>query len=90
MFGFIKNMFIVLLSVYTIGCFAASLAPNYKEPIKCVSLNSKPCQTRPAIVNINSDETAENPVTVSVNKCGGSCNNIDDPYACVCVLNKVK
>ena len=40
MFGFIKNMFIVLLSVYTIGCFGASLAPNYKEPIKCVSLNS--------------------------------------------------
>ena len=25
------------------------------------------------------------PFTVSVNKCGGNCSNIDDPYARVCV-----
>ena len=30
------------------------------------------------------------PYTVSVNKCGGSWNTIDDPYAPVGVLNKVK
>ena len=30
------------------------------------------------------------PFTVSVNKCDGSCNTIDDPCARVCVLNKVK
>ena len=27
---------------------------------------------------------------LSVNKCGGSCNNINDSYARVCVPNKVK
>ena len=26
----------------------------------------------------------------SVNKCGGTCNTIDDPYAEVCIPNKVK
>ena len=31
-----------------------------------------------------------NPFTVNVNKCGGSFNTIDDPYARVCVPNKVK
>ena len=28
------------------------------------------------------------PFTGSVNKCGGSCNTINDPYARVCVLDK--
>ena len=28
--------------------------------------------------------------TVSVNKRGGSCNTIDDPYAQICVRNKFK
>ena len=30
------------------------------------------------------------PFIVRVNKCSWSCNTIDDPYARVCVLNKVK
>ena len=30
------------------------------------------------------------PFTVSVNKCGGSCNTVDDVYDRVCVSNKVK
>ena len=29
------------------------------------------------------------PFTVSVHKCDGSCNTTDDPYARVCVPNKV-
>ena len=30
------------------------------------------------------------PFTTSVDKCGGSCDTIDDPYAEDCVSNKVK
>ena len=59
------------------GSFGASLASNYKEPIKYISLNN---QARPTIVNINYDETRFYPFTVSVNKCVGSRNTIDDPY----------
>ena len=33
MFGFIKKMFIRLLSVCTLASFSGSLPPNYKEPI---------------------------------------------------------
>ena len=29
-------------------------------------------------------------IYVSVNKCGGSCNTISDPFAPMCVPNKVK
>ena len=51
----------------------------------------KQCQTRTILVDMNSNETLFYPFTVSVTfKCGESCNTIDDPYAQVCVPNKVK
>ena len=55
-----------------------------------MSLNNQSCQTRPTLININSKETNFYPFNVSVNKCGTSCNTIDDPYHRVCVPNKVK
>ena len=58
--------------------------------MKYVSLNNLQCKTRLTIVNINSDETLFYPFLVSVNKCGESFNNIDDPYALVCLPNKVE
>ena len=85
MFGFFKKMFTGLLSVCAIGSLGESLAS--KGPIKCVSLNNLSCKVDQ---NINSDETLFYPFAVRVNKCGGGCNTIDDPYARVCVTNKLK
>ena len=82
-------MFIGLLSVCTIS-FGESLVSNSKGPISCVSLNNHPRTAGSTLVNINSEETFFYPFTASVNKCGGSCNTIDDPYARFCVPNKVK
>ena len=90
MFGFIEKLFIGLLSVYPIGSFGASLASNYKEPIKCVSLNNKPCKARKTLIKINSDKALFYPFTVSANNCSGSCNTFDDSYSWICVRNKVK
>ena len=82
-------MFIGFLRICTIESFNGSLGCD-KGNIKCVSLNDHPCQTRPNIVNIRSDENLFYPFTVSVDKFGGICNTIDDPYAQVRVPNKVK
>ena len=41
-------------------------------------------------MNLNSDETRFYSFIVSVNKCCGTCYTIDDPYAEVCIPNKVK
>ena len=41
-------------------------------------------------VNINLNVALFNPFTVSVIKCGRSCNIINDLYAQLCVPNKVK
>ena len=85
-----KKMFIGLLNVCAIGSFGESLVSNSKGPLKCLTLNNQPCQARPMVVNINSDETLFYPFTANVNKCSGSCNKIDDPYAQVYVPDKVK
>ena len=74
---FIKKIFIKLLSACTTGSFSGSLASNSKASIKCVSLNNRPCQARPTIANIKSNETLFYPFTVSDNVFGGSCNTIE-------------
>ena len=56
MFGFIIKMFIGLLNVFTAVIFVRSLASNSKGPIKRVSLSNRPCQARPTITDINSNE----------------------------------
>ena len=76
-----KTIFVALLSTCTIESLGELLVDNLKRPIKCVFLNNQPCKARPTIVNINSDQTLLYPFTVSVNKRGGSCNTVDNPYA---------
>ena len=55
----------------------------------CIS-KYQSCQARPTLVDINSHKTLFYPFTVIANECGGSCNTINDPYAWVCVTNKIK
>ena len=78
-------MFVGLLSVCPIVAFCESLASNEK-----VRLNKHPFQTRPTIFHVNSDETLFYQFNVSVYKCVGSCNTIDDTHVRVYVPNKVK
>ena len=49
--------------------------------LKCVSMNNQECKLKPAIININSNESLFYPYSIAVNKCSGSFNNINDPYA---------
>ena len=80
----------MFLSACMIGNFGESLAFDSKGPIKCLSLNNQSSQTRSTIVNVNSVKTLFCLFNVSANNIGGSCHIIIDPYARVCVPNKVK
>ena len=51
------------------------------DSLKCISRNNQECKVRPEIVNVNSDE----PVLIPF-----SCNNINGPYAKLCVPHVVK
>ena len=69
--------------------------------LKCVSINNQECKIRLKIININSNEPSFYPYSILLNKCRGSCRNINDPCAKLCfpdvfknmnikVLNNVK
>ena len=53
-------------------------------------MNNQACKTRTKIININNNEPVLYPFSMNVNKCSGSCNNINDPYAKLCVPDVVK
>ena len=69
MFGFFKNVFVVAISFFS--CNA----------LKCVSMNNQECKIRPEIITVNSKETLFFPYSVKIDKCSGSCNDIDNLYA---------
>ena len=60
------------------------------NPLKCVSMNNQLCKIRTKIININNNDPTFYPFSISVNKCSGGCNNINDPYAKLCVPDVVK
>ena len=84
MFGFIKKIFLTGLTVLS------HLNPLSATPLSCISMNNQACKIRPEIVNVNSDEPEFYPFSVKKSKCSGSCNNINDRYAKICVPDVVK
>ena len=66
-----------------------SSPPNLNS-LKCVSLKNLKYKVRPEIVDINSNNPIFYPFSIKVNTCRGNCNNINNPYARICVPDAVK
>ena len=58
--------------------------------LEYVSIKNRECRTRPEIISVNTDERVLYPFSIKVNKCSGSCNYINDPYAKLCVPDIIK
>ena len=60
--------------------------------LECVSLINRKYIPRPKILDVNEGvgEALFYPYNVLVNKCGGSCDTLDDPMAKLCVPNIIK
>ena len=78
MFKFIKKVFVVVISFFSCNT------------LECVSMNNLEYKIRAEIININSKEPLFYPYSVNINKCSGSCNNINDPYAKLCIPDVIK
>ena len=78
MFRFAKQIFVSAMVLFS--CNALNV-----NPLKCVSMNNQECTIWPEIININSNEPSFYPYSILANKCSGSWNNINDPYAKWCV-----
>ena len=53
-------------------------------------MKNRNCKIRTKIIDINSNEPLFYLFSVSLNKCSGSCNNINDRYAKLCVPDLAK
>ena len=82
MFRFIKEILISALMYF------GNL--SNVNSLECVSMKNQECKARPEIVDINSNNPIFYPFGIKVNKCNGNCNNINDPYARICVPDTVK
>ena len=71
MLGFIKKCFFTPITFFGYN----SLNVNSLE---CVSMNNQQCKKRTKIININNNEPVFYLFSIKVNKCSGSCNNIND------------
>ena len=58
--------------------------------LKCFSMNNRECKIRPEIININTNEPLLYPYSIKINRCKGSCNTINDPYAKICATDQIK
>ena len=87
MFVFIKNIFCIgslfLLSL-------VSTTPLNAIPLSCISLKNQECKVRSGIIDINSNNPIFYPFSVKINKCSSNYNNINDPYANICVPDTEK
>ena len=82
MLEFIKNCFFTGLK------FVSTLVSV--NSLSCISMNNQECKVRPQIVNANSNEPVFFPFRIKTSKCSGSCNNINDPHAQICVPDDIK
>ena len=53
-------------------------------------MNNQPYKARPQIINVISNNPVFYPLSIETSKCSGNCNNINDPYAKICVPDVVK
>ena len=81
-FRFVKKVFFIGLTILS----------NFTNviPLSCISMKNQECKVRPEIINVNSNEPVFYPFSIKTSKCSGSCNNINDPYARICVPDIVK
>ena len=81
MFSFVKKVFLLGLTV---------LSSSITGALNCVSMNNQECKVRPKIAVNNSNNPMFYPFSVKINRCSGNCNNINGPYAKICVPDVIK
>ena len=87
MFKFIKKCFFIgslfLSNLVSTTSFNAI-------PLSCILMSNQPRNARPEIINVNNNNPIFYPFSIKTSKCTGNCNNINDPYAKICVPDVVK
>ena len=83
-------MFVFIKKVFFLGLAILSDFTNVNSLLNCISMKNQECKVRSEIIKVNSNEPIFYPFSIKTNKCCGSCNNINDPYAKICVPDLMK
>ena len=81
MFGFIRKCFFTAMTFFNL---------SHENSLECVLMNNQECKIRTEITNLNTNESIFYPYSIKINRCKGSCNTINDPYAKICVPDQIK
>ena len=81
MWIFVEKSFTVITTFFNI---------SYVNSLECISMNNQESKARPKIIDVNNNEPVFYPYSIRVNKCSGSCSNINDPYAKLYVPDIIK
>ena len=88
MFQFIKKVFFIeltILSDFTNANFLLNAIP-----VSCTSMKNQECKTRLQVIDVNSNNPIFYHFRIKISKCSDNCNNINDPYAKICVPDTIK
>ena len=58
--------------------------------LEYISMKNRECKVRSKIVDVNSNNPIFYPFSIKTNKCSGNYNNINNPYAKICIPHTVK
>ena len=83
MFGFIKKCFFTAITFLNLSGLSV-------DSLECVSMNNQECKIKSEIINVSTNEPMFYPYSITINKCKGSCNTVNDPYAKLCVPDTIK
>ena len=83
MLGFIKKCFFTAMTFF-------SFNPVSVNSLKCVSMNNQKCKIRSEMINVSTNDPVFYPYSITVNKCKGSCNTINNPYIKLYVPDIIK
>ena len=67
-----------------------TILSNFTNALDCISMKNQECKVRTEIININSNNPMLYPFSIKVNKSNGNCNDVNNPYARICVPDIVK
>ena len=83
MYGFIKKCFFTAITFVSYNVLSVN-------SLECVSVNNKECKRTSEIINVNTNESMFYSYSIKINKCKGSCNTVNDPYAKLFVPDTIK
>ena len=87
-FRFVKKVFFLELTI--LSNFINKFSILSATPLNCITIKNQECKTRAQVININSNNPIFYPFSIKINKCSGNCNNINNPYAKICVPDVIK